>query len=120
MQSKSLTACGPRMDRSTNYRNGRRNEQDGGAGCFHVQADMVHFDAVEEILDVEGKIAALEAQSANVHDESNAQKVGTKGAASVPEESSGSQSVQLGCEWQKRCSKVLAFEKENEEVGSDR
>ena len=105
------------MDRSTNYRNGRRNEQDGGADCFH---DMVHFDADKEILEVEDKIAALEAQSANVHDVSTAQKVGTEGAASVPEESSGSQSVQLGSEWQKRCSKVLAFEKENEKVGSDR
>ena len=29
-------------------------------------------------------------------------------------------SVQLGSEWQKRCSKVLAFEKENEEVESER
>ena len=67
------------------------NEQGGGAVAFIVQADMVHFDADKEIFEVENKIAALEAQSANVHDESNAQKVGTKGAASVPEESSGSQ-----------------------------
>ena len=51
--------------------------------AFMVQADMVHFDADKEILEVEDKIAAQEAQSANVHDESNAQK--------GPEESSGSQ-----------------------------
>ena len=88
--------------------------------AFTVRAEQVHIDADNEILEVEGKIAALEAQSANVHDESNSQKVGTKGAASVPEESSGSQSMQLGSEWQKRCLKVRAFEKENEEVGSDR
>ena len=45
--------------------------------AFKVQADMVHFDADKEILEVEDKIATLEAPSADVHDESNAQKVGT-------------------------------------------
>ena len=40
------------------------------AVAFIVQADIVHFDADKEILEVENKIAALEAQSANVHDES--------------------------------------------------
>ena len=47
--------------------------------AFLVQADMVHFDAGEEILEVQDKIAALEAQSANVHDESNAHKGRHKG-----------------------------------------
>ena len=61
--------------------------------AFIVQADMVRFVADEEILEEKGKIAVLDVQSANVHDESNAQKVGTKGAASVPEEWSGSQVV---------------------------
>ena len=75
--------------------------------AFLVQADMVHFDADEEILEVEGKIAALEAQSANVHDESNAQKVGKKGAASVPEESSGSQVVSERAAWERVAEAML-------------
>ena len=90
----SLTACGPRRDRSTKYRNGRRNEQDSGAGCIKkVQADTVHIDADKEILAVNGKIAALEAQSADVHDESNARQLGT---ASALDESSGSQVATKG------------------------
>ena len=58
-----------------------------------VQADAVHFDADKEILAVNGKIAALEAQSADVHDESNAQQLGT---ASALDESSGSQVATKG------------------------
>ena len=54
--------------------------------------------------------------SVDVHDESNAQKVGTKGCC----ERSGrvewftclALRVQFESEWQKRCSKVFTFEKE--------
>ena len=65
-----------------------------------VQADMVRFVVDKEILEEKGKIAALEVQSANVHDESKVQKVGTKGAASVPEEWSGSQVGTGRADWE--------------------
>ena len=68
--------------------------------AYIVQADVVHFDADKEILEVNSEIAALEAQSANVHDESNAQQLGTNGAASAPEESSGSQVGTEGAAWE--------------------
>ena len=68
--------------------------------AFIVQADMVRLVADKEILEEKGKIAALEVQSADVHDESNEQKVGTKGAASVPEEWSGSKAVTGRADWE--------------------
>ena len=75
--------------------------------AFMVQADMVHFDADKEIHEIEDKIVALEAQSANVHDESNAQKVGAKGAASVPEESSGSRVRTERAAWERVAEAML-------------
>ena len=75
--------------------------------AFVVQADKVHLDADKEILEVEDKIAALEAQSADVHDESNAQNVRTKGAASVPEESSTSQSRTERAAWKRVAEAML-------------
>ena len=68
--------------------------------AYIVQTDMVRFVADEKILEEMGQIAALEVQSANVHDESNAQKVGTKGAASFPEEWSGSQVCTGRADWE--------------------
>ena len=65
-----------------------------------LQADIVRFVADQDVLEEKGKIAALEVQSADVHDESNAQKVGTKGAASVPEEWSGSQVRTGRADWE--------------------
>ena len=68
--------------------------------AFIVQVDMVRFVSDEGILEERGKIAALNVQSVNVHDESNAQKVGTKGAASVSEEWSGSKVVTGRAHWE--------------------
>ena len=68
--------------------------------AYIVQTDMVRFVADKEIIEEKAKIAALEVQSAHVHDESNAQKVGTKGVASVPEQRNGSQVVIGRADWE--------------------
>ena len=102
----------PKDESSATYRNGRRNELDGGVWLLSwFKLIWFILMLIREIDEVEDKIAALEAQSANVHDEPNAHKGRHKGCCERSRKNRvAHRACSLGASGRSDARKVLAFE----------